>query len=236
MVLLANNNGVYIGQDGQDDLWAALDARAAVVFIHPADLPGPEVPGVLPFAADFLLDTTRAAYLLVRNGIRRKYPNISFILSHAGGFVPYASHRMAVAIQLLSRHRSVNEPGGAADAAGLRQTWPHHLRLRLAFRPSGCLETLRRRPRGLPNGRNHQSSNRTQHRAAPLPTVGVSAGITGTRCGGCISSCGEPHGNARSREIDCLAMRHPTERGAPLPRVCGRQSCGRVECHRHRCS
>ncbi|MFD5760011.1 hypothetical protein ACFWIZ_33750, partial [Streptomyces sp. NPDC127044] len=45
-----------------------------------------------------LLDTTRAAYLLVRNGIARTYPNIRFILSHTGGFVPYASHRMAVAI------------------------------------------------------------------------------------------------------------------------------------------
>lgn len=98
VVLLANNAGIYLGQDGQDDLFAALAARSAVVCIHPADLPGSQVPGVLPFAADFLLDTTRAAYLLVRNGIRRKYPNIRFILSHAGGFVPYASHRMAVAI------------------------------------------------------------------------------------------------------------------------------------------
>jgi predicted TIM-barrel fold metal-dependent hydrolase len=98
VVLLANNDGTYLGQDGQDELWAVLDARSAVVFIHPADLPGPTVPGVAPFAADFLLDTTRAAYLLVRNGIRCKYPNIRFILSHAGGFVPYASHRMAVAI------------------------------------------------------------------------------------------------------------------------------------------
>jgi len=98
VVLLANNDGTYLGQDGQDDLWAALDERSAVVFIHPAELPGPTVPGVAPFAADFLLDTTRAAYLLVRNGVRRKYPNIRFILSHAGGFVPYASHRMAVAI------------------------------------------------------------------------------------------------------------------------------------------
>ncbi|MFE2487598.1 amidohydrolase family protein [Streptomyces mirabilis] len=43
-------------------------------------------------------DATRVAYLLVRNGIARTYPNIRFILSHAGGFVPYASHRMAVAI------------------------------------------------------------------------------------------------------------------------------------------
>jgi len=98
VVLLANNAGTYLGQDGQDELFAALDARSAAVFIHPADLPGPSVAGVAPFAADFLLDTTRAAYLLVRNGTCGKYPNIKFILSHAGGFVPYASHRMAVAI------------------------------------------------------------------------------------------------------------------------------------------
>jgi predicted TIM-barrel fold metal-dependent hydrolase len=98
VVLLANNAGVYLGQDGQDPMYAALNDRSAVVFVHPADLPGPTVPGVAPFAADFLLDTTRAAYLLVRNGIRSRYPNIRFILSHAGGFVPYASHRMAVAI------------------------------------------------------------------------------------------------------------------------------------------
>jgi 6-methylsalicylate decarboxylase len=98
IVLLANNAGTYLGEDGQDALFAALNDRSAVVFIHPAELPGPSVPGVPPFAADFLLDTTRAAYLLVRNGIRSRYPNIRFILSHAGGFVPYASHRMAVAI------------------------------------------------------------------------------------------------------------------------------------------
>jgi 6-methylsalicylate decarboxylase len=98
VVLLANNAGTYLGEDGQESLFAALNERSAVVFIHPAELPGPTVPGIPPFAADFLLDTTRAAYLLVRNGICSNYPSIRFILSHAGGFVPYASHRMAVAI------------------------------------------------------------------------------------------------------------------------------------------
>ncbi len=98
VVLLANNAGTYLGDDGQDPVFAVLNDRSAVVFIHPAELPGPSVPGVPPFAADFLLDTTRAAYLLVRNGIPTRYPKIRFILSHAGGFVPYASHRMAVAI------------------------------------------------------------------------------------------------------------------------------------------
>jgi predicted TIM-barrel fold metal-dependent hydrolase len=98
VVLLANHSDIYVGQDGQDGFFAALDARSAVVFIHPAELPGPAVPGVLPFATDFLLDTTRAAYLLVRNRILRDFPRIRFILSHAGGFVPYASHRMALGI------------------------------------------------------------------------------------------------------------------------------------------
>ena len=100
VVLLANSRGRYLGQDGEgpDALWEVLDQLQAVVFIHPADLPAPVVDGVPPFAADFLLDTTRAAYLLVRNGIRRRYPNIRFILSHAGGMVPYVSHRMAVSI------------------------------------------------------------------------------------------------------------------------------------------
>lgn len=98
VVVLANNAGEYLGQEGQDDLFTVLNARSAVVFVHPAELPGPPVPGIMPFAVDFLLDTTRAAYLLVRNGIRSTYPNIRFILGHAGGFVPYASHRMAISI------------------------------------------------------------------------------------------------------------------------------------------
>lgn len=98
VALLANSAGTYLGQDGQDALFAPLNDRSAVVFVHPADLPGPAVADIPPFAADFLLDTTRAAYLLVRNGIRARYPKIRFLLSHAGGFVPYASHRMAVAI------------------------------------------------------------------------------------------------------------------------------------------
>ncbi|MFE2069487.1 amidohydrolase family protein [Streptomyces sp. NPDC059467] len=98
VTLLANNDGGYLGTGGQDALWRVLDEHHAVAFVHPAELPGPAVEGIPPFAADFLLDTTRAAYLLVRNGVVRRYPNIRFVLSHAGGFVPYASHRMAVAI------------------------------------------------------------------------------------------------------------------------------------------
>ena len=50
VVLLANNAGTYVGQEGQDALWDALNDRSAVVFVHPAELPGPTVPGVLRWA------------------------------------------------------------------------------------------------------------------------------------------------------------------------------------------
>ena len=98
VTLLANSNGQYLGSPQLDPLMAELDARSAVAFVHPATLPGPAVDGIPPFAADFLLDTSRAAYSLVRNGVIQRYPRIRFILSHAGGFVPYASHRMALTI------------------------------------------------------------------------------------------------------------------------------------------
>src|SRR5262245_45170531 len=98
VVLLANVRGRYLGAPEDEPLFAELDRRRAVVFVHPSELPGKRLEGVPPFAADFLLDTTRAAYRLVRNGVIRRYPAIKFILSHAGGFVPYASHRLAIAI------------------------------------------------------------------------------------------------------------------------------------------
>ena len=118
MILLANTNGTYLGQPEHEELFAELDRRCAVVFIHPAELPGPTVDGIPPFAADFLLDTTRAAFLLVRNGIRARYPNIKFILSHAGGFVPYASYRMALQIFGESLQQSQDLKQMPGDVAG----------------------------------------------------------------------------------------------------------------------
>lgn len=103
VMLLANTQGSYLGTEGQDKLWRILNDHEAVVFIHPSELPSAAVDDIPPFAADFLLDTTRAAYLLVRNGIVRTYPRIRFILSHGGGFVPYASHRMAITIAADTR-------------------------------------------------------------------------------------------------------------------------------------
>lgn len=98
VILLANTHGRYLGDPADEPVLAELDRRHAVVLVHPSTLPGPSVPGVPPFAADFLLDTTRAAYRLVQAGAIRRYPNLRIILSHAGGFLPYASHRLMAAL------------------------------------------------------------------------------------------------------------------------------------------
>ncbi|MFD7446821.1 hypothetical protein [Streptomyces sp. NPDC059909] len=68
------------------------------MFVHPSQLPAPPLPGPPPFAVDFLLDTTRAAANLVLHGVPRRYPNLKIILSHAGGFLPYAAHWLTAAL------------------------------------------------------------------------------------------------------------------------------------------
>jgi 6-methylsalicylate decarboxylase len=96
VVLLANSRGIYLGDRAFDPLFDELNARNAVVFVHPSHLYGVDpVKGVPPYIADFLLDTTRAAVHLAGSGTMDRCPNLKVILSHAGGFVPYAAYRIA---------------------------------------------------------------------------------------------------------------------------------------------
>ncbi len=96
VVLLANSRGVYLGDKRFDPLFEELERRRAVVFVHPSIPPGLEpLPGIPAFVSDFLLDTTRAAILLARSGTLERYPDVKLVLSHAGGFLPYAAHRVA---------------------------------------------------------------------------------------------------------------------------------------------
>jgi 6-methylsalicylate decarboxylase len=98
VILLANNAGLYLGTPEFDRLLGYLHERRAVVFIHPGELPADPVPGIPTFTADFLLDTTRTAISLILSGTLEKYDGIRWILAHAGGFVPYISHRILLTL------------------------------------------------------------------------------------------------------------------------------------------
>jgi len=97
VVLLANNRGTYLGDPAFDPLFDELQRRRATAFVHPSLLPGlAPVGDIPPFVADFLLDTTRAAVNLARSGTLDRCPDVRMILSHAGGFIPYAAYRIAM--------------------------------------------------------------------------------------------------------------------------------------------
>ena len=99
VVVMASYAGKYLGDPAFEPVWAELDRRRAVVFEHPGDTPGqpplPPAAGVAPPMTDFPFETTRTAVQLVLNGVLDRYPGVRIILSHAGGFLPYASLRFA---------------------------------------------------------------------------------------------------------------------------------------------
>jgi aminocarboxymuconate-semialdehyde decarboxylase len=95
VILLANYAGKYLGDAAFEPLWAELNRREAVVFVHPGQPPIKTAVGLAGPLVDYPFDTTRAAVQLVLNGVLDRYPSVRVILSHAGGFLPYASHRIA---------------------------------------------------------------------------------------------------------------------------------------------
>jgi len=94
VILLGNYAEKYLGDLVFEPVWAELDRRRAVVFLHPG-LPMPSAEGVAGPLVDYPFDTTRTAVQLVLNSIVDRYPQARIILAHAGGFVPYAAHRFA---------------------------------------------------------------------------------------------------------------------------------------------
>lgn len=98
VLLSSQSDGRYLGDPLFDELMAELDRRQTVAFIHPTvpvtsqtirlDVPGPIL--------EFTFDTTRAALSLIWHGTVERFPNIRFILSHAGGTVPFLAWRMSL--------------------------------------------------------------------------------------------------------------------------------------------
>jgi predicted TIM-barrel fold metal-dependent hydrolase len=98
VTLLSSIGKEYLGDPSFDALHSELNRRRAVVFVHPAVPPGSDVPKLIlpPSLIEFTFDTTRAAASLLFSGTLERYPDIRFILSHAGGTVPYLAWRISL--------------------------------------------------------------------------------------------------------------------------------------------
>ena len=98
VVVLSNVGGTYIGDPVYEELYAELNRRRAVVYVHPTDPAagnplGKEIPTYL---MEVTFDTARAIFNLLYRGVLERYPDIRWIFSHAGGALPYLAWRVSL--------------------------------------------------------------------------------------------------------------------------------------------
>jgi 6-methylsalicylate decarboxylase len=95
VALMTNAHGVYLGDSSLDPVFAKLNERKAIVFMHPttchassnptAEKPLNQYPSPM---LEFFFDTTRAVTNLLLSGTVQRYPNITFLVSHCGASLP----------------------------------------------------------------------------------------------------------------------------------------------------
>jgi predicted TIM-barrel fold metal-dependent hydrolase len=120
--LFASYGGKFLGDAAFDPVLDYLNARNAVAHIHPSlhpsskslDLPWPG------FMIEYPFDTTRAAVNLLFTGALERFPAIRFILSHAGGTLPFLAWRLSVAPMIDKR---LKQRSREEIFAGLRTFW-----------------------------------------------------------------------------------------------------------------
>ncbi len=129
VIMLSNVVGHYVGDPENDALFAELNRRNTVVFIHPGDPPDKGIPAPILFPIDTALETVRAAMSLLYGGVFEHYTKVKFIFSHCGGITPYLAHRMVRGRTWVSGEGGA-DPGmldeapndaGVAKAIGLLQ-------------------------------------------------------------------------------------------------------------------
>jgi predicted TIM-barrel fold metal-dependent hydrolase len=99
--------GVHLGDERLEPLWAELDRRRAVVFIHP-DAHAPSAQGRPSPLLEVAFDTARTVVDMLYAGVFRRYQNLTVILAHAGGALPAVAGRL----RLLGTEPWVPNPNG----------------------------------------------------------------------------------------------------------------------------
>jgi hypothetical protein len=112
---------------------------------------------------EFVFDTTRAVASLISSGTLERYPNVSIILSHAGGAVPLFANRFIDRSQIVALVQEV-QAGRAAVARDAREDAARRHRRCLRATPG---PVLRHSPLGEPNGPERPATARASVACSP---------------------------------------------------------------------
>lgn len=94
-VIGANVNEVSLGEASLDEFWAAAVELGVPVFIHPtqpAQPPRTRQYGMLQ-VVQYTYDTTASVGSLIFSGVLDRFPGLTLVLSHGGGYFPYQAGR-----------------------------------------------------------------------------------------------------------------------------------------------
>lgn len=96
-------DGKWLGHEHFQPLWAELDRRKTVVFVHPVHPINFDQTGMgYPVAVmEFMFESTRMITNLVYSGTKRRFPNVKVISTHGGGTVPYLARRIGMLAEFL---------------------------------------------------------------------------------------------------------------------------------------
>ena len=94
--LLSNYRGVYLGDPALDPVFAELNRRKAVVFVHPTIPPHWDAftVDIAAPAMEYIFDSTRMAQRMVASGAKAKFPDVSIIVAHGGAALPLTHQRL----------------------------------------------------------------------------------------------------------------------------------------------
>lgn len=120
--LFASYGERFLGDPFFEPLMCYLNTIKAVVHVHPSLHSSSKSlklqwPGWL---IEYTFDTTRAAVNLIFSGAQARFPDIRFILSHAGGALPYLALRLELAPMIEASLQNLSRSG---IVAGLRSFW-----------------------------------------------------------------------------------------------------------------
>jgi aminocarboxymuconate-semialdehyde decarboxylase len=94
-MLFSNANGVPLADKRFWPIYERANQAGSVIYIHPTYPLGVEAmeDDMLMPLVGFLMDTTLAAAHLVFAGVPERFPNITWVLCHTGGAVPFLAER-----------------------------------------------------------------------------------------------------------------------------------------------